>query len=121
MSVIFTKLDGIDLPIQFSYELPSPILRHTVVRTFNGVRMQSNATTIGADRIINWSVKAATIAEYAFFVTKFNANAEFVFTGYWGDAYKIRMVNFENGKVIARNVDFSGAFQVTEVTSEVVG
>lgn len=115
---ILATLDGTNLPIQFRYTLPSPKLRYSIKKGVNSVRLQSAQNTIDADRVINWSCEAITLAEYNTLVTKFKMNSQLSFIGYWGDDYTIRMLDMSDGEVDSCNIQVSGMFQIVSVNSE---
>lgn len=108
------------LPDQFSYELYSASKRRSLIRTINGVVIQSsNPEYVAGDDVISWNIEAAYPTEYkALQDLYFTAtSALYQFDGYWGDQYKVHFSVLEAPTARGRLFDLSGEFRIMQIVS----
>ena len=123
MTTIAT-LDGIDLPLHFSYRPYIQRKRNSITPTVNGVVVQAASPQIvHGDGILAWNMEAAFKDEFQFFLDKYNTVnlVLYPFTGYWGETLQVYFTNFDSPEVRGQLFNLSGSFQVIEVTTDITG
>ena len=113
------KLDGTDLPVQFSYSLGTPIKRATNFQTAGAVVRQVAKEIIPPDTLISWTCEAMCYDEWKFLFDKFNVSTDttYPFVGYWGDSFTVKFYSLDPARVRSRLFDVSGSFQVITVAA----
>jgi len=119
LNVILTGLTALTLPTQFSYRVPSPKKRHSVVPTQGSVRVHVAPKIVAGDSIIGWRILAANQTEWneirQFFVDE--GGNELNFKGYWGDEFTVKFLVLDDVVVRSQNFTLSGSFQILEEIS----
>jgi len=113
-------LNGVALPVQFSYGPYIPPKRLTVKRTATSVVTQSSSpTVIHGDGTIAFSLRAANRNEFVRLQNLYSSATPdiYPFVGYWGDEYTVRINVLDVPTVRGRLFDFGGQFQVVTVVS----
>ena len=115
-------LTGIgDLPMQFSYRPPMPVIRMSRFKTADGSFTIYAMNPPEGDTIIQWKIEAAERAEWhairSLFTNPNNMITPLTFTGYWGEAFTVLALKMPPSVVRAAIFDLEGEFEVTGVAS----
>jgi len=116
LNAILTGLTTLTLPPEFSYRIPSPRKRHSVVQTQGAIRVHVAPAVVPGDSLIAWNLPAVERSVWddirTFFVDE--GGNEINFTGYWGDEFTIKFLIFDDVPVRSLNFNLSGSFQILE-------
>lgn len=113
-------LDGLSLPVNFSYTPYYPAKRVATRRTAGGVVTQRmDPQQIVGDGSISFNVVCGGL-EANQLLDKYNVAGPMVFTGYWSDEYLVSWDTEPQVSVSQRLWTISGQFRVVCVTSSPV-
>jgi len=119
----FARLNGSDLPPQFSYRLVVPVKRISTTRTANSVVLQYAAPSqiVYGEDLLAFRIEGAYACEFQDLYDLYNTAAPVLYTfeGYWGEEYEVYFNQLDPPIVKATLFDVSGAFQVMCVTSDI--
>ena len=115
------KLNGEDLPIQFSYDPPSPDTRHVVHKVGDGgIVVHGNPPDTG-DVIVSWRLTSAERSEWhallAHYTSATRVTDTLPFLGYWGEEFTVKTLKPMSVRVRGTLFDMSGEFLIITVTS----
>ena len=111
-------LDSVELPMQFSYQVPVPVRRVTVQRTMNGTVRQIYSSFVPSDSMVAWRCPDSSPLEFKFFSSKFvEADTTWDFVGYWGEEMTVKFHSLDPPRVRSQLFDLSGSFQIQTVTN----
>lgn len=120
MPIPIAKLNGQNLPIQFSYQ-PYITEKRNSIQGTNGSVVVQNATPqiVHGEDSINWKIDAATPLEFKTLFDLYNTTAPvlYSFVGYWGEQMGVYFTVFDKPSVKGRVFFLSGRFQVMTVIS----
>lgn len=116
---------NVELPIQFSYQPPTPQIRHTVHKTADGgivVHGADNAaSSLPADAKVIWTMEGASRSEWYDFMKLYTAavsqGLERTFVGYWGESFEVLCLVMSPPQVRGGVFDFGGEFLIKSVSS----
>jgi len=125
MAIAIAQLNGINLPVQFSYKVYMPKKRNSITPTANAVVTQAASPTqfVNGDEFISWTIPAATPAEFQTLFDLYNTTSPtlYTFLGYWGENFSVYFTKYSMPQVRSRFFSLSGAFQVIIVNTSYVG
>lgn len=116
--IAIATLDGLDLPVQFSYNIPVPEKRVGLVQTSNAVVRQVAPNLVQSDALIEWTCPMLCMAEWvSAFFDKYNQASDptFRFVGYWGDEYDVKWHSLDKPQPKGMVFNAAGSWQVITV------
>lgn len=121
MSLGVATLNGSDLPLSFSYQPYVPRKRTAILKTTGGVVTQTlQPEFIHGEDVFNWSIAAATPAEWKILYDLYKTSGTMVFTGYWGENLTVEFWTLDPPTVRGTVFSLSGSFRVVCVNDDYV-
>ncbi len=108
-----------DLPVSFKYIPYVPKKRTSTKRTANAVVTQAAFPTqiVHGDGFLPWTVEDLRLNEFEDLFALYNTGTqiEYVFTGYWNDAFDVYFTELNVERVFGRLMSIRGEFQVLAI------
>ena len=114
-----TSINSVQMPLQFSYEMPSMPLRQSVHQTLGGNVWVYSDTRFYMDAVISWTCNNCTISEMQALRAALDVwGSTFSFEGHWGESMTVSTFAFDSVEPKpGRLFDLSGSLLVTSATT----
>lgn len=117
----FASLNGVNLPVQFSYRPYVQNKRNTTTPTANAAVVQHAPNQIvHGDKNLKWTITGTEPPEYQSLFNLYNTAVPVLYTflGYWGENYSVYFTVLGEPKYRGRLASVSGEFQIITVNTE---